>query len=259
MLESWPLMKLTILGSGTLVPNGARNSAGYFLEAQDARVMMDCGAGTVHALARYGLPWERMTHLFISHFHVDHLGELASLFFAFRHGLRTMRSEPLTVIGPRGLDRVMDALKQAFGSKLFDLKFPVELRMIAPGERVELGPASVLTVAKTPHSDESLAVRIDSGGRAVCYTGDTDYSEEVAMFFGETDLLVSECSFRVRREGIAHLSIEGAARMAARARAARLVVTHFYFEVNDEELTRELQQYYRGEVLIGRDGMVIEL
>ena len=55
-------MKLTILGSGTVVPDGARNSAGYFIEAGDVRLMMDCGAGTVHALARYGCDWERLTH-----------------------------------------------------------------------------------------------------------------------------------------------------------------------------------------------------
>src|SRR5262245_56975931 len=99
MIES-ASMKLTILGSGTLIPNGSRNSAGYFVELPDARIMLDCGAGTLHALARYGLPWERTTHLFISHFHVDHIGELASLLFAFRHGTRASRSEPLTLIGP---------------------------------------------------------------------------------------------------------------------------------------------------------------
>src|SRR4029450_302390 len=93
-------MKLTILGSGTGVPNGSRNSAGYFVEMPAARLMMDCGAGTVHSLARFGVPWEQMTHLFISHFHVDHVGELASLFFAFRHGMRKSRAAPLTLIGP---------------------------------------------------------------------------------------------------------------------------------------------------------------
>ena len=50
-------MRVTILGSGTVVPDGARNSSGYFVESGDARIMMDCGAGTVHALARYDLPW----------------------------------------------------------------------------------------------------------------------------------------------------------------------------------------------------------
>lgn len=252
-------MKLTILGSGTGVPNGERNSAGYFVETVDARVMLDCGAGSVHSLARYAAPWERMTHLFVSHFHVDHIGELASLFFAFRHGLSTPRSEPLTVMGPRGLDRIIAGLKQAFGWKVFDTRFPVELRILSPGERFDLGRDTILSVAKTPHTDESLAVRIDSGERSLCYTGDTGYSDGLADFFSETDVLISECSFRARREGVAHLSIEDAARLAAQAGAARLVVTHFYFEVDEEELKLELGQGYDGEVLIGRDGMIVEL
>jgi ribonuclease BN (tRNA processing enzyme) len=259
MLESWPPMKLTILGSGTAVPNGERNSAGYFLETPDARVMMDCGAGTVHALARYGLPWEGMTHLFVSHFHVDHIGELASLFFAFRHGLSGPRTQPLTVLGPQGLDKVMSGLQQTLDSNLFDPKFPVELRMLAPGDRVKLGPDSAVCVAKTPHTDESLAVRIDSGGRSVCYTGDTGYSEDVARFFNKAGLMVSECSYRKPRPGVAHLSVSEVARMAVIAQAARLIVTHFYFDVNDEALKRELQSSFSGEVIIGRDGMAVEV
>src|SRR5436189_6218898 len=110
-------MKITVLGSGTGVPNGARNSSGYFVEAGKVRVMMDCGAGTVHALARYDVNWEAMTHLFISHFHIDHIGELASLFFAFRHGMKTVRTEPLTLIAPQGIERIIHHLKEAFGEK----------------------------------------------------------------------------------------------------------------------------------------------
>src|ERR1051326_5905711 len=88
-------VKLTILGSGTVVPDGARNSAGYFVEAAGVGLLVGFGAGTVHALARYGCAWERMTHLFISHFHVDHVGELAALFYAFKYGMQYERSEPL--------------------------------------------------------------------------------------------------------------------------------------------------------------------
>lgn len=252
-------MKLTILGSGTVVPDGSRNSAGYFVEMTDARLMMDCGAGTVHALSRYGLPWEQMTHLYISHFHVDHIGELASLFFAFKHGMRNARTEPLTLIGPQGLDRVMNGLKSAFGENLFEPKFPVDVQMLAPGERVGIGNSSSLSVAKTPHTDESLAVRVESGGRVLCYTGDSDYSDDLAIFFGKANLLISECSFKERREGIPHLSIKDVARMAARAEAARLVVTHFYFDVDEDELKRELQRDYSGEVIIGRDGLRIDV
>lgn len=251
-------MKLTILGSGTVVPNGERNSSGYFIESDDARIMLDCGAGTVHALSRYRLRWEQMTHLFVSHFHVDHVGELASLFFAFKHGMRDKRDAPFTLIGPQGLDRVMDGLKQAFGENLFEPKFPVEVRMLKPGESTEVGPGSRLTVEKTPHTEESLAARIEANGSTLCYTGDTSFSHDVARFFNKADLIISECSFNERREDIPHLSIEDAARMAAEAGAARLVVTHFYFDVSEDELKRELQKHFSGEVLIGKDGMTID-
>ena len=252
-------MKLQILGSGTGVPNGARNSAGYFVELPDARVMMDCGAGTVHALDRYGLPWERMTHLFISHFHVDHVGELASLFFAFCYGMRSERTEPLTLLGPAGLEKIIDGLKSAFGRKVFEPNFPVVVQVVKPGDRVELGSESSLAVAKTPHTGESLAVRIESGGRALCYTGDTAYDEDLAGFFSGADVLISECSFREPRPDVRHLSIAEAARLATHASVAKLIVTHFYFDVNEAELKTELQRSYDGEVVIGRDGLSLEV
>ncbi|HXI90457.1 MAG TPA: MBL fold metallo-hydrolase [Blastocatellia bacterium] len=252
-------MKLTILGSGTVGPSGSRNSAGYFVELLDAQIMMDCGAGTVHAFARFGLPWEQMTHLFISHFHVDHIGELASLLSAFSYGMKTDRSEPFTIIGPLGLDRVIDGLKTAFGSRLFEPRFPVSVRMVTPGERLELGSDSTLTVAKTPHTQESLAVRIESRGRVLCYTGDTDYSEQLAGFFTKADVLISECSLREPREGVRHLSVRQAARLAAKAEVAKLIVTHFYFEVDETELKAELEREYSGDVIIGRDGLVIDV
>ncbi|HVF88571.1 MAG TPA: MBL fold metallo-hydrolase [Blastocatellia bacterium] len=252
-------MKLTILGSGTAVPDGARNSSGYFIESGGLRLMLDCGAGTLHALDRYGLPWREMSHLFVSHFHVDHVGELASLFFAFKHALRDERSAPFALIGAHSLGRVTGGLKQAFGEDLFTPKFPVEVRNVAPGDRIELAPDSYLSVAKTPHTEESLAVRVESEGRSICYTGDTSYDEGLAEFFSGADLLVSECSFRERKEGVRHLSIRDAARLAERAKVSRLLVTHFYFPVDEAALAAELKKEFSGQVIIGRDGLGVDL
>jgi ribonuclease BN (tRNA processing enzyme) len=252
-------MKLTILGSGTVVPNGERNSSGYFVEAGKARVMMDCGAGTVHALARYGLDWQAMTHLFISHFHVDHIGELASLFFAFRHGMKKERTEPLTLIAPHGIEPVIEHLKAAFGERIFTPKFPFHIQPVEPGARVWLDDDCLLSVAKTPHTVESLAARIQRGERSVSYTGDTDYSEALEEFFQGTSLLVAECSFLEPREGVRHLSVPDVARLASRAQAESLLVSHFYFEVDEAALKNALQATYTGNLFIGNDGMSIQI
>jgi ribonuclease BN (tRNA processing enzyme) len=152
----------------------------------------------------------------------------------------------------------MDGLRQAFGDDLFEPKFPVHLRMLSPGEHIELGGGR-LAVAKTPHTEESLAVRVEMDGRGICYTGDTDYSRDVASFFGGANLMISECSFRERREGVPHVSVGDVARMAGEARVERLVVTHFYFEFEEENLKRELESGFSGEVIIGRDGLQIEV
>jgi ribonuclease BN (tRNA processing enzyme) len=221
--------------------------------------MLDCGAGTLHALARYRLPWETITHIFVSHFHVDHVGELASLFFAFKYGMSSERPEPLLLLGPLGLDRVMKGLEEAFGPGLFEPGFPVELRMLEPGDQINLEGDLCLSVFKTPHSKESLAAKIARPGRSICYTGDTAYSDDLAEFFAGASLLVSECSFERRRPEIPHLSIEEVAHLAARARAARLLVTHFYFDVKEAELKRLLGERYGGEIIIGRDGLAVEV
>jgi ribonuclease BN (tRNA processing enzyme) len=252
-------MRLTILGSGTVVPDGSRNSAGFFVEMSGVGLMMDCGAGTVHALARYGMPWQHMSHLFISHFHVDHIGELASLFFAFRWGMEIERTEPLTVIGPQGLDGVMAKLDEALGPKLFEPRFPVNLKLLAPGESIRFDSGATLSVAKTPHTNESLAVRIDSNGKSICYTGDTGFSEELADFFAGADILISECSFEYRRAGVPHLAIDDVSAMATRAGVSRLIVTHFYFRFIEDALIEKIQKGYSGMVIVGRDGLQFEV
>jgi ribonuclease BN (tRNA processing enzyme) len=253
------MTKLTILGSGTGVPNGRRNSVGYFMESGPVRLLMDCGAGTVHALSRLGLPWQSITHVFFSHFHVDHAGELPALMHALKWGVSAKRELPLTILGSGSLERVIGGLTQAFGPKLFQPGFDVNIRMLGSGETVALGPECSLSVAKTPHTEDSLGARIRASGRVVCYTGDTAFSNDLADFFAGADLMIAECSYLENKPGVNHLSVDEVAKMAARAHASTLAVTHFYFEPDDVQLKAELSRYYSGEVIIGADGMTFEL
>jgi ribonuclease BN (tRNA processing enzyme) len=173
--------------------------------------------------------------------------------------MKANRIEPLTIAGPRGLDRVIEGLKLAYGASLFETKFPVIVQMIDPGDSIELGSGSTLSVTRTAHTHESLAVNIQAEGRKLCYTGDTKYDDELTRFFNNANLLISECSFREPRDGVPHLSVNEVALLASRAGVGRLIVSHFYFEVDDAELKSELEHGYNGEVIIGQDGLSVEV
>lgn len=252
-------MKLTILGSGTCVPSGARRSSGYWLDAGPRRIRFDCGAGTVHAMSQYGLPWETLTHQFVTHFHIDHVGELSALLFAFKYGRWNPRTEPLTLVGPKGLEYLLAGLISQYRMRLLEQEFPVTLRELDPGETLDLGEGATLRVAKTPHTPESLAVRVDSDGRSVGYTGDTAPSDDLVELFSGLDALVCECSFVDDVRGTAHMRADDVSDLATAAGVKHLVATHFYFDPEAERLGDRLATRFAGTITIARDGMEIDL
>src|SRR5687768_2351360 len=92
------VMRLTVLGCGTAAPDADRAASGFYLEAGGLAMLMDCGPGVVHHMARFGIDWQHITHLLITHFHNDHIGDVPALFFAWRYGMLPPRTDPLTLI-----------------------------------------------------------------------------------------------------------------------------------------------------------------
>ena len=256
-------MRLVVLGSGTGVPSATRASSGYWVEAgEGVRLRLDCGPGTVHAMARHRVDWQRVSHQWVSHFHVDHALEIPALLFALKYGRGQTpdRRGPLTFVGPRGLRRLVEALVvDAFRTSLLEQEFAVEIREVVSGDAVQLGNGVTLRTAKTPHTDESLAVRIEAGGRAIGYTGDTAPSPELASFFRDVDLLVAECSFPDDPHGTKHLVAAETADLAAAAQARHLVAVHAYFDPDRERLADRLRDRFPGNITIATDGTTLEI
>ena len=69
-------MRLTVLGTGTIAFSPTRSCAGYYIEAGNAKVLVDCGAGTARRLAELEVPWREITHVALTHFHIDHHADL---------------------------------------------------------------------------------------------------------------------------------------------------------------------------------------
>ena len=221
-------MRVTIVGSGTAAPEPDRVCSGYLVEHAGARVLLDCGPGVVHHLARFGLPWPALDHVLITHFHNDHLGDLPMLLFALRWGVRRRRTAPLTLWAPDGIEGRLRSLAAGLGDHVREPGFPLEVRPLAPDDAVQLAPGLELRTMRTPHTDESLAFRISGGSATVGYTGDTGPSDDVARFLARSDLLIAECSLPDDDAIPTHLSPTSLAGMARTAAPGRLVVTHVY-------------------------------
>ncbi|MDV7402451.1 MBL fold metallo-hydrolase, partial [Arthrospira platensis SPKY1] len=88
------------------------------MQAGDVTLLLDCGPGLTHRLAEQRLPWTAITHVALTHFHLDHVGELPALCYAFKYGQQPSRTAPLTIVGPPGTRDLVDRLAVAFGTWL---------------------------------------------------------------------------------------------------------------------------------------------
>lgn len=229
MSETEAAGRFTVVGCGTVVPEADRSCSAYLLEAGPVRALLDCGPGTVRSLARVGASWGEISHVWISHFHTDHTGDLPGLLFALKWGLLPeTRSAPLAIWGPRGTRDRLEAFAAAAGDHVLDPGFPVEVREVDPGVSLPFAGDLELRTLQTPHTDESLAVRIEGRGVSVTYTGDSGPAAPLDDFASGCGLFVCECSLPDDLVGDNHLSPTSVAAFAAAARPRRLLLTHIY-------------------------------
>lgn len=245
---------LTTLGTGTVVPSGSRSSPAHVVEAGDVRLLMDCGAGTIHRLAHVGLPWQSITHVAISHYHHDHIGELGALLYAFMWGQLPARKQPLVLLGPAGFRAKLQAIAAAYGDWVTAPGFPLEVVELAPGPEITLVRGVTFDVCRTPHTDESLAFMVATPDGRLVYTGDTGPSEGLAEWARGCDLLLAECSLPDAMAVDFHLTPRQAGALARQASAKRLVLTHLYPPVEAVDLPGEVAAEYDGPVTVARDG-----
>jgi len=255
-------MRFTVLGSGTLLPDHRRHSAAHLVEAEDARLLLDCGFGTVHGFDRHRVGWRGLTHVALTHFHADHFADLAPLLFALRHGVRPEREDPLVILGPAGVRERVERLAAAYGDFVLDPGFPVEVvELSAPASWEDPGGRFRLSAHPTPHTDVSVAYRVDAeDGAAAGYTGDTGPSEKLGEFFAGVRLLVSECSLADPPSLDTHLSPAGVAELARAVSPDLLLLTHLYPPLRPHRVPKLVQGAgYAGRVLVAEDGTSVEV
>jgi ribonuclease BN (tRNA processing enzyme) len=255
-----PDAAVTVLGSGTLVPDHRHHGAAHLFRGGDVLALLDCGPGTVHSFTKHDVAWVDLTHVLITHFHADHIGDLPALMVALALGAAPPRTRPLTLVGPPGFPAFLERLAAATGRHLLDPGFEVRVvELEADGAWVDGAHALRVRCGSTPHTEESVAYRLEAKGAVVGYTGDTGPSDAVAALLRGCDVLLAECTQADPPTMDTHLS---PARLAALARATRpgtLVVTHVMPPLTHEEAAARVSERYDGRVVAARDGLTCVL
>ena len=95
-------------------------------------LMIDCGEGTQVAIKEKGWSFKPIDVICFTHYHGDHISGLPGLLLTMGNADRT---EPLTLVGPRGLERVVSALRVIAPELPFEIKF---IEITKPEEVLEL-------------------------------------------------------------------------------------------------------------------------
>ena len=112
---------VTILGSGAALPTFSRNPTSQYIICNNRHILIDCGEGTQIQMRKFGVKFQRITHILISHLHGDHFFGLVGL-------LSTMhllgRDQGIKIYGPEGLEQIIRSQLEIGGAKLdFSIEF----------------------------------------------------------------------------------------------------------------------------------------
>ncbi len=259
---------LTVLGAGSILPRvpgadgRAYGPAGYAVRfaAGGAVTLLDCGPGSVRALGAAGIALTDVSRVVLSHFHPDHCLDLFALLFARRNpGL--VGARPLELVGPTGLRALLAGGDAAFGRwvERRDSDRVVEVEPCAAPEPVKdvgEGEGLRLTRVATGHTPHALAWRVEraDGSAALVYSGDSGEVAALADLARAADLFCCECSFADEHAVPHHLTPTAAGRLAQRAGARWLLLTHFYPGLDPDDAVRSASAEFHGPIVAAHDG-----
>ena len=244
-------MRLTFIGSGDAFGSGGRMNTCFHVVGDKVNFLIDCGASSLIGLKARQVPLNKIQALVITHFHADHFGGVP--FFMLDAQFFSKRSEPLAIVGPPGLASWYErVLETAFpGSSHTKPKFALSLIELQASQAREVAGVLIKPV-QVNHGNPGgpfFAYRLETEGRTIAYTGDTEWTDELIPAAVNADLFVAEAYFFEKKVKL-HLDLDSLVQKLPLIRPKRLVLTH----MSDDMLDRAETLSYE----TAHDGMVVE-
>jgi ribonuclease BN (tRNA processing enzyme) len=180
-------------------------------------VWVDSGPGSLAELLRH-TSLDQLDAVWISHLHLDHVGDLLNAYYALAYGELPARAEPLPVYAPAGLAQRFTGF---FGQ--WEQGF-LDLQPLSDGHQLKLNDLTLLSRVVDHGGPEAYALRASAAGRVLAYSGDCTPCPALDEVAADADILLCEANDPTPNPF--HHTPSQAAALAERAGAKQLVLTH---------------------------------
>lgn len=148
------MLDLCLLGTGGMMPLPYRWLTSLMTRYNGSSILIDCGEGTQISIQKEGRRFKQIDVICFTHYHADHISGLPGILLAMANAERT---EPLKIIGPKGLERVIAGLRVIVP----ELPFDIELTEITePEEKFSINGYEI-TAFRVRHNTICYGYTID--------------------------------------------------------------------------------------------------
>jgi ribonuclease BN (tRNA processing enzyme) len=220
-------VKLTVVGSSPAWPNPGGAQSGYLLDNDGRTLLLDCGPGVLARLRsmRNGR-WPEIDAIAITHFHLDHWGDLATWAWGSMFLARDL-PKPELWVQSGGIEELTEFGEWMGTPWMFERAF--ELREYDEGASFRAADLEV-TAVRLPHYQlRTYGFRVANEQRTLAYSGDSGPSDRLADLARDVDLFVCEATLLrgdLDAEPRGHLSTDEAIAAFEASGAQRLLLTH---------------------------------
>jgi ribonuclease BN (tRNA processing enzyme) len=279
--------KVVLLGTGTPNPDPDHAGSSVAIIVGDTPYLIDFGAGIVRQAARmtpqYGGVFQALTAknlklAFLTHLHSDHTIGLPDLLLTpWIMG----RKKPLEVYGPVGTknltENILKAYKADIDYRLNGLEpanktgWQVKTHEFAKGGLIYQDSLVKVEAFKVVHGSwtNAFGFRFTTPDKIIVISGDTRPCENILNYSRDADILIHEVysyekwtkrdEFWQKYHAANHTSTHELGELAAKAKPGKLILYHILFwGATEQDLLNEISEKYKGEVVVGRDVMIIE-
>jgi ribonuclease BN (tRNA processing enzyme) len=216
-------MRLHVVGCSPAWPNPGGAQSGYLVEVDGRRLLLDCGPGVLPRL-REREGWPRIDAIAITHFHLDHWGDLVPWAFGGLFGTG-QESRPPELWLPRGGRETLHGLDPVLYANAV-LEF-FDVQEYEEGTPFGAAGFEIAALRMLHYGIASYGLRVSAGGRTLAYSADSAPCDNLVELARGADLFLCEATLAQPEQGTrGHLTADEALEAFRAAEAQRLVVVH---------------------------------